>query len=110
MDHIAEEADQLAITARWQIDAPRESVYAIASDFEAMPVHFPRIAHSASVVSRPGAMAPGWVWNGLSALAGSDLRHKPCQAIAPGSIGGSAFGWCGGWRGFKVQLRVKRCR
>ena len=54
MDHIAEKADQLAITARWQIDAPRESVYAIASDFKAMPTHFPKLAHSASILSHTG--------------------------------------------------------
>ena len=54
MDHIAEEGDQLAITARWQIDAPRESVYAIASDFKAMPTHFPKLAHSASILSHTG--------------------------------------------------------
>lgn len=54
MDHIAEETNQLAITARWQIDAPRESVYAIASDFKAMPVHFPKLAHSVSIPARTG--------------------------------------------------------
>jgi hypothetical protein len=54
MDAIAEESDQLAITARWQIDAPRESVYAIASDFEALPKHFPKLAHSATILSRTG--------------------------------------------------------
>lgn len=54
MDRIAEEADQLAITARWQIDAPRESVYAIASDFESMPRNFPRLAHSVRLLSRNG--------------------------------------------------------
>ena len=54
MDCITEEADELAITARWQIDAPRESVYAIASDFEALPNHFPKLAHSATMLSRTG--------------------------------------------------------
>jgi len=54
MDRIAEGADQVAITARWQIDAPRESVYAIASDFKALPAHFPKLAHSASILSRNG--------------------------------------------------------
>jgi hypothetical protein len=54
MDRIAEEADELAITARWQVDAPRESVYAIASDFQAMPTHFPKLVHSASIVSHEG--------------------------------------------------------
>lgn len=54
MDHIAEDADQLAITARWHVDAPRESVYAIASDFKAMPAHFPKLAHSASILSHSG--------------------------------------------------------
>ena len=54
MDHMAEEADRLAITARWQVDAPRESAYAIASDFKAMPTHFPKLAHSASIISHTG--------------------------------------------------------
>ena len=54
MDRITEEADQLAITARWQIDAPRESVYAIASDFKAMPTHFPKLAHSVTILSKTG--------------------------------------------------------
>jgi hypothetical protein len=54
MDRIAEETDQVAITARWQIDAPRESVYAIASDFRALPAHFPKLAHSASILSHTG--------------------------------------------------------
>jgi len=54
MDHIAEQEDQLAITSRWQIDAPKESVYAIASDFAAMPTHFPRIAHSVEIVAHDG--------------------------------------------------------
>lgn len=54
MDCITEESDQLAITARWKIDAPRESVYAIASDFKAMPLHFPKLAHSVSILSHTG--------------------------------------------------------
>ena len=54
MDSIVEQADQLAITSRWQIDAPKESVYAIASDFAAMPKHFPRIAHSVRIVAHDG--------------------------------------------------------
>lgn len=54
MEHIAEDAEQLTITARWQIDAPRESVYAIASDFRAMPTHFPKLAQSVSVLAHTG--------------------------------------------------------
>lgn len=54
MDNITEEADQLAVTGRWQIDAPRESVYAIASDFASMPKHFPKLAHSVTVLSHTG--------------------------------------------------------
>ncbi|MDR2513059.1 MAG: SRPBCC family protein [Puniceicoccales bacterium] len=54
MDLITEKAEQLAITARWKIDAPRESVYAIASDFKAMPTHFPKLAHSVSILSQAG--------------------------------------------------------
>ena len=54
MDHIAENADQLAITSRWYVDAPRKSVYAIASDFAAVPTHFPRIAHAVEIVAHEG--------------------------------------------------------
>lgn len=54
MDHIAEDTDQLAVTARWEIDAPRESVYAIASDFKAMPTHFPKLARSVAIRSQTG--------------------------------------------------------
>ncbi len=54
MDRIAEHADQVVIAARWKIAAPRESVYAIASDFKALPAHFPRLAHSAAILSRAG--------------------------------------------------------
>jgi len=54
MEHIAERADQLAIASQWQIDAPRESVYAIASDFKSMPKHFPGIAHSVAITSHIG--------------------------------------------------------
>ena len=54
MDHVTEEADELAISARWRIDAPRDSVYAIASDFAALPKHFPKLAHSALIVAETG--------------------------------------------------------
>ena len=54
MDQINEQTDQVSIVARWHIEAPRASVYAIASDFEALPANFPRLAHSAKIVSREG--------------------------------------------------------
>jgi len=54
MDRIVEDTDQVAVAARWQIAAPRESVYAIASDFKALPTHFPKLAHSSSVLSQTG--------------------------------------------------------
>jgi len=54
MDQITEQTDQVTIVARWHIEAPRASVYAIASDFEALPANFPRLAHSAKIVSREG--------------------------------------------------------
>ena len=54
MDQITEQTDQVTIVARWHIEAPRASVYAIASDFEALPANFPRLAHSVKIVSRKG--------------------------------------------------------
>ncbi len=54
MDSITEQSDELAIQATWVIAAPRTSVYAVASDFERFPAHFPKLARSARVTSRSG--------------------------------------------------------
>lgn len=54
MDSITEQSDELAIRAIWVIPASRPSVYAVASDFERFPSHFPKLARSARVTSRSG--------------------------------------------------------
>lgn len=45
---------EINLTGRWLIRAPREDVYAIVSDFEAMPVRFPKVAKSMRIVERLG--------------------------------------------------------
>jgi hypothetical protein len=45
---------QICLTGSWLIRAQREDVYAIVSDFENMPAHFPQVAKSMRVVERSG--------------------------------------------------------
>jgi len=52
LDSITEQSDELAIRAIWVIPAPRLSVYAVASDFERLALHFPKLARSSRVTSR----------------------------------------------------------
>jgi hypothetical protein len=52
LDSITEQSDELAIRAIWVIPAPRLSVYTVASDFERLALHFPKLARSACVTSR----------------------------------------------------------
>ncbi len=40
------ESNVVAVHGDWLIHADRESVYAIVSDFERMPEHFPKIARN----------------------------------------------------------------
>lgn len=54
MDSITEQSDELAVRAIWVIPAPRAAVYAVASDFERFPLHFPKLAHSSHVTARQG--------------------------------------------------------
>lgn len=54
LDSISDSSDGFRIQSRWFIPAPRGSVYAVASDFERLPQHFPRIARSTKVISRDG--------------------------------------------------------
>lgn len=53
-DSITDSSDGFRIQSRWFVPAPRKSVYAVASDFERIPQHFPRIARSTKVISRDG--------------------------------------------------------
>jgi hypothetical protein len=54
LDSIADGSDGIRIQSRWFIPASRGSVYAVASDFERLPQHFPRVAHSTKIISRDG--------------------------------------------------------
>jgi hypothetical protein len=54
IDSISERSDGITIQSRWFVAAARSSVYAVASDFERLAEHFPRIARSTKVVSRSG--------------------------------------------------------
>ena len=42
------------MTGRWFVAAPRRDVYAIISDFEAMPQNFPSVARAMKIVRRDG--------------------------------------------------------
>lgn len=53
-ESISDSSDGFRIQSRWFVPASRRSVYAVASDFERLPQHFPRIARSAKVISRDG--------------------------------------------------------
>lgn len=46
--------DVVAVHGDWLVRAERESVYAIISDFERMPEHFPKVARAIRLVKRDG--------------------------------------------------------
>lgn len=48
------EADKVAVKGDWLIRAKREDVYAIFSNWEKMPEHFPRVARSVQILERNG--------------------------------------------------------
>jgi len=54
LDSIDDSSDGIRIRSRWFVPATRGSVYAVISNFERLPQHFPRIARSAKVISRDG--------------------------------------------------------
>lgn len=45
---------EIALNGSWVIQASREDVYKIISDFENMPAHFPEVAKSMRIVERSG--------------------------------------------------------
>ena len=45
---------RLKLTGSWFIDAPREKLYEIMSDFESMPKYFPGVAESVEILERHG--------------------------------------------------------
>ena len=48
------DSEVVAVHGDWLVRADRESVYAIISDFERMPEHFPRVARAMRLVARDG--------------------------------------------------------
>jgi len=48
------DANVVAVHGDWLVRADRESVYAIVSDFERMPEHFPKVARAMRLVDRDG--------------------------------------------------------
>ena len=54
LDSISDRADGFKIQSRWFVPAPRGSVYAVVSDFERLPQHFPKVARSTKIISRDG--------------------------------------------------------
>jgi hypothetical protein len=48
------DSDVVAVHGDWLVHADRESVYAIISDFERMPEHFPKVARTMSLIERNG--------------------------------------------------------
>lgn len=47
-------ADVVTVHGDWLVRADRESVYAIVSDFERMPEHFPKVARAMKLIKRDG--------------------------------------------------------
>ena len=53
-DTITDISDGIRIRSRWFVPASRASVYAVVSDFERLPQHFPKVARSTKIISRDG--------------------------------------------------------
>ncbi|PIQ28532.1 hypothetical protein COW36_12850 [bacterium (Candidatus Blackallbacteria) CG17_big_fil_post_rev_8_21_14_2_50_48_46] len=49
-------SEKIAVKGDWLVHADRAAVYAIISDFERMPEHFPRIAHAMKLLKREGQL------------------------------------------------------
>lgn len=45
---------EILLKGTWLIKAPRDQVYAMISDFEAMPLNFPKVARSVRIAARDG--------------------------------------------------------
>lgn len=69
------ESNVVAVRGDWLVRADRASVYAIVSDFERMPEHFPKIARAITLVRRDGNVLT------LQAEAGSFASWLPTAKI-----------------------------
>lgn len=47
-------AKNIELQGSWIIQAPKEKIYSIVSDFEKMPERFPKVAHSLVITKREG--------------------------------------------------------
>jgi hypothetical protein len=65
----------VAVRGNWLVHADRMAVYAIVSDFERMPEHFPKIARAIKLVKREGDVLT------LEAEAGSFSSLLPSARI-----------------------------
>lgn len=54
LDSITDSSDGFRIRSRWFVPASRGTVFAVVSDFERLPEHFPKVARSVKVISRDG--------------------------------------------------------
>ena len=69
------DSNVVAVHGDWLVRADRASVYAIVSDFERMPEHFPKIARSIRLAKRDGDVLT------LEAEAGSFASRLPSAKI-----------------------------
>jgi hypothetical protein len=69
------DTDTIAVEGNWLIHSDRASVYAIVSDFEHMPEHFPKVARAMKLIRRDGDVLT------LEAEAGSFGRLFPSAKI-----------------------------
>ena len=68
-------SEVVAVHGDWLVRADRESIYAIVSDFERMPEHFPKVARKIRLVERDGNVLT------LEAESASFGSHFPSAKI-----------------------------
>lgn len=73
--HPMSDSDVVAVRGDWLVRADRSAVYAIVSDFERMPEHFPTVARSIRLLRRDGDVLT------LEAEAGSFASWLPSARI-----------------------------
>jgi hypothetical protein len=85
-EHVGTDSSVIAVRGDWLVHADRESVYAIVSDFERMPKHFPKIARAMNLVERAGDVltleAEAASFGSLSRRSRSRLRPRCFQVEA----------------------------
>ena len=69
------ETDTVAVKGNWLIRAPREDLYAIFSNWEKMPEHFPQVAKKVDILEQNGTHLK------VQAIAGSFASFLPGAKI-----------------------------